>query len=281
MSEPVAATGLAVSLRQDGPIALDLSFSVGPGKLMALVGPSGSGKTTALRSVAGLYTPAFGRVTCQGRVWLDTEERLNTPTRDRRVGLVFQSYALFPHLTALENVMEALGELPRAARRLEARRLLGRMHLEGFDDRRPAQLSGGQQQRVAVARALARRPDVLLLDEPFSAVDRSARRKLRQELAELRRDLPMPTILVTHDLDDVVRLADDVCVLSGGKILQRGPVAEVMNNPSVAVAELLDLGTAEGPLTCGAIPSLTKSAGSPQGRAAGQNSARRPATSPR
>ncbi len=116
------------------------------------------------------------------------------------------------------------------------------MHLDGLEDRRPAQLSGGQQQRVAVARALARRPDVLLLDEPFSAVDRVTRRRLRRELIELRRELSMPVILVTHDLDDVVRLADRMCVLNGGKILQTGTVEEVMARPaSPLIAELLDL----------------------------------------
>jgi molybdate transport system ATP-binding protein len=209
---------------------------------MALVGPSGSGKTTTLRAIAGLYSPAKGWVVCNGSVWFDTATKINVSTRSRRIGLVFQSYALFPHLTAIENVAEALGDRPRDTRVDEARALLARMHLEGVHARRPAQLSGGQQQRVAVARALARRPDVLLLDEPFSAVDRVTRRKLRRELVELRRDLPMPTILVTHDLDDVVRLADRVCVMNGGAILQRGSVTEVMQNPAnQALVELLDL----------------------------------------
>jgi molybdate transport system ATP-binding protein len=234
--------GLVVTLRQDDPIALDLELSVGPGQLMALVGPSGSGKTTTLRAIAGLHRPAHGRIACRGLVWFDTAQRISVPARQRRVGLVFQSYALFPHLTAIENVMEALGDLPAEGRRDEARTLLARMHLQGMEDRRPGQLSGGQQQRVAVARALARRPDVLLLDEPFSAVDRVTRRRLRRELGEIRRDLPMPVILVTHDLDDVTRLADQVCVMNHGKILQRGSVTDVMRQPaSAAVAELLDI----------------------------------------
>jgi molybdate transport system ATP-binding protein len=156
--------------------------------------------------------------------------------------MMFQSYALFPHLTAIENVMEALGDLCPKERDGQARALLARMHLEGLEDRYPAFLSGGQQQRVAVARALARRPEILLLDEPFSAVDRVTRRRLRRELADLRRALPMPVILVTHDLDDVVRLADRMCVLHGGRILQTGAVEEVMACPSSeTVAELLDL----------------------------------------
>jgi molybdate transport system ATP-binding protein len=243
MREPVAGTaGLSIKLHQDAPIPLDVDFTVRSGELLALVGPSGSGKTTTLRAVAGLYRPAGGRIACNGSVWFDGAGGLFVPPRQRRVGLVFQSYALFPHLTAIENVMEALGDVPAENRRAEAHALLERMHLHEMDDRRPAQMSGGQQQRVAVARALARRPDVLLLDEPFSAVDRVTRRRLRRELAEIRRDLPMPVILVTHDLDDVARLADQVCVMDRGMILQRGTVQEVMERPANEdVAELLDL----------------------------------------
>lgn len=237
-----ARTVLSVSLHQQGPIPLDATFSVAPGEILALVGPSGSGKSTTLRSIAGLYAPAGGRIVCNGSVWLDRDAGIDVPARARRVGMVFQSFALFPHLTAAENVIEALGDLPAKARTDRARALLARVHLERLEDRRPAELSGGEQQRVAVARALARRPEVLLLDEPFSAVDRLTRRRLRNELAELRRELPMPVILVTHDLGDVKRLADRICVLSHGRILQSGPVEQVMARPaSTEIAELLDL----------------------------------------
>jgi molybdate transport system ATP-binding protein len=239
---PSPHPALAVSLRQEIPIPLDAEFSVGPGEVLALVGPSGSGKSTALRSIAGLYAPSSGRIVCNGSIWLDRKAGINVPARERRVGMVFQSYALFPHLTSIENVMEALGDLHPGARRSQARGLLARVHLEGLEDRRPAELSGGQQQRVAVARALARRPRVLLLDEPFSAVDLVTRRRLRRELVELRRELPMPVILVTHDLDDVKRLADRICVLNRGRILQTGAVEAVMAGPASAeIAELLDL----------------------------------------
>lgn len=234
--------GVSVNLRQQVPIPLDVTFSVAPREVLALVGPSGSGKSTTLRSIAGLYRPAAGRITCNGSVWLDQITGICIPARQRRVGLVFQSYALFPHLTAIENVMEALGDLPMDDRRQQAGALLGRLHLDTVIDRKPASLSGGEQQRVAVARALARRPEVLLLDEPFSAVDRVTRRRLRRELAELRDELSMPVILVTHDLDDAVRLADRLCVIDRGEIIQTGFVDEVMKRPATpAVAALLDL----------------------------------------
>ena len=245
MPDAVAARGLTVKLEQKFPIPLEVEFAVAPEEILALVGPSGSGKSTTLRAIAGLYAPAGGRIACRGSVWFDSGG-INVPARARRAGMVFQSYALFPHLTAAENVMEALGDVRPDERRGEAAALLRRMHLDGLEDRRPASLSGGQQQRVAVARALARRPDVLLLDEPFSAVDRVTRRRLRRELGELRRELSMPVILVTHDLDDVVRLADRMCVLNGGQILQTGTVEQVMAHPvSPLVAELLDLSAEE------------------------------------
>jgi molybdate transport system ATP-binding protein len=143
-------------------------------------------------------------------------------------------------LSALENVMEALQDVPRSKREPKAKDWLERLHLHGLEDRKPAQLSGGQQQRVAVARALAREPRALLLDEPFSAVDRATREKLYEELAELRRDLSMPVVLVTHDLDEALMLADRMSILSHGRTLQAGPPFEVMTRPdTVQVARLV------------------------------------------
>jgi molybdate transport system ATP-binding protein len=233
---------LHVRLRQVAPIPLDAELACGPGEVLALVGPSGSGKSTILRAIAGLSKVEEGRVSCNGEAWFDTERRLHLTPQERRVGIVFQHYALFPHLTALENVMESLGDLPRAERAHRARELLGRVHLAGLEQRLPAALSGGQQQRVAVARALARDPKVLLLDEPFSAVDRATRERLYRELAELRRDLAMPVILVTHDLAEAAMLADRLCVLSHGKTLQSGKPFDVMTRPdTVHVAQLVGL----------------------------------------
>ena len=222
---------LEVTARARAPIALDVSFRVDPGELLALVGHSGSGKSTLLRTIAGLWTPTEARVTVGGTTWLDTERGIDLPTYRRRVGIVFQSYALFPHMTAAGNVMSSLGHLPKAERRGEAYRLLELVNLSGFGDRRPAELSGGQQQRVAVARALARNPQVLLLDEPFSAVDRLTRERLHQEIRDLRGMLNMPVILVTHDMDEAQLLADRMVVIEAGHMLKSGTTGEVMFDP--------------------------------------------------
>ncbi len=234
--------GLKARLHNTAPIALDADLDCAPGELLALVGPSGSGKSTILRGIAGLFHPAKGYVRINGEVWLAPEQGIDLKTRARHVGLVFQNYALFPHLSALANVMEALSDRARAGREQRARALLARVHLAGLEDRKPAMLSGGEQQRVAVARALAREPKVLLLDEPFSAVDRYTREALYAELAELRRELDMPVVLVTHDLEEAVMLADRMTILQRGRTLQSGPPLEVISRPQNAtVARLVGL----------------------------------------
>ena len=234
--------GLEIEVRQSAPVSLDAAFACAPGELTALVGPSGSGKTTLLRVVAGLNRPREGHVRCAGATWFDAAAGVDLPPQRRRVGLVFQSYALFPHLSALANVMVSLGHLPAAERADRARQWLARMHLGGLEERRPAQLSGGQQQRVAVARALARDPTVLLLDEPFSAVDQVTRRKLQQELARLRETLRIPIVLVTHDLDEARLLADRIVIIHRGATLQSGTPEEVLMRPRNSdLARLVDL----------------------------------------
>ncbi len=150
--------------------------------------------------------------------------RVNVPTYRRRVGLVFQDYALFPHLSARGNVMAALGDRPAAERKYQADRWLSLVHLQGLESRKPAALSGGQRQRVALARALARDPHVVLLDEPFAAVDRAVRQQLHDELDELRRRVRVPVVLVTHDFHDVVRLATHLLLLDRGRVLASGPI---------------------------------------------------------
>ena len=242
MTERAAPTGgISVSLRQTRPIPLDVEFSCAAGELLALVGPSGSGKSTVLRAIAGLFKPDQGAVTCDGEPWYDSGGGVNIAPRQRRIGFVFQNFGLFPHLSAVENVMEGLLHLATPDRRRRAEELLKRVHLSGLDERKPGQLSGGQQQRVAVARALARDPKVLLLDEPFSAVDKATRQRLYKELVDLRRQLDMPVILVTHDLDEAVLLADRLCILHHGKSLQIGAPFDVMARPvSGAVARLVE-----------------------------------------
>jgi len=225
------ANELRAELRQDAPIPLAAEIACAPGEVLALVGPSGSGKSTVLRSLAGLYTPKQGRIECGGETWLDTAAGIRLPPARRRIGMVFQSYALFPHLTALENVLEGMDDPTSPRSRTRGRELLAKVHLDGLEARRPRQLSGGQQQRVALARALAREPHVLLLDEPFSAVDRATRERLYGELAELRRELSMPVVLVTHDLDEAVILADRLTLLAHGRTIQSGPPLEVMQHP--------------------------------------------------
>jgi molybdate transport system ATP-binding protein len=233
---------LRVTLHQSRPIPLAVELECGPGEVLALVGPSGSGKSTVLRCIAGLHRPAIGSVVCHGQIWLDTDHDVHLPPQARRVGMMFQSYALFPHMTAAQNVTTALGHLPVSARPARAGKLLARVHLDGLQDRYPGTLSGGQQQRVALARALARDPAALLLDEPFSAVDQVTRRKLRFELASLTRTLDIPIVLVTHDLDEARMLADRLCVIHAGRTLQTGTPDNVTKRPlNATIARLMDM----------------------------------------
>jgi molybdate transport system ATP-binding protein len=232
---------LQVALQNTTPMRLDASFDCAPGELVALVGPSGSGKTSLLRAIAGLLKTKTlrGRVNVGHEVWFDSEQSLNLPPQQRHAGFVFQHYALFPHLSALENVVLAAGPAPQ---RDQFGALFERLGLAGLERRRPAQLSGGQQQRVALARALARQPKVLLLDEPFSAVDAPARQALYRELAALRQTLSTPMVLVTHDLGEARRLADRVVILDGGRSLQTGTPAHVFASPRNArVAQLVGI----------------------------------------
>jgi molybdate transport system ATP-binding protein len=237
-----SADDLTVELGQQRPIPLAVTFGSARGEVLALVGPSGSGKSTVLRTIAGIYTPARGRVAVGGETWLDSARGVRRPARERSVGFVFQNYALFPHLTALDNVMQAMGHVPAPERRRRARGLLERTNLLGLESRRPAQLSGGQQQRVAVARALARDPKVLLLDEPFSAVDQVTREKLYEELAALRVGLNIPVILVTHALSEASMLADRMSILHHGTTLQTDATQAVLTRPaSPLVARLVGI----------------------------------------
>jgi molybdate transport system ATP-binding protein len=194
------------------------------GETLALVGPSGAGKTTVLRAVAGLHKPGAGRIALGDDVWFDAGRRIDRPPDRRSVGLVFQEYALFPHLSVRANV--GFGGRGRVDDLLER---LGIAHLAG---ERPGGLSGGERQRVAVARALARDPAVLLLDEPLSALDAHTRTEVREQLAGLLDDLAIPALLVTHDFTDAAALAQRVGVMVAGRLRQLGTPQELLARPA-------------------------------------------------
>ena len=208
----------------------DVSFEASEGKIIALLGPSGSGKSTVLRMIAGLETPT------SGRIWMEEEEHTHSAVQDRRVGFVFQHYALFRHMTVAQNVGFGLSvrKVPRDDVQSRVDELLDLVHLKPFRGRYPDQLSGGQRQRVALARALAPRPKVLLLDEPFGALDARVRQDLRRWLDELHRELGVTSLLVTHDQDEALELAHEVVVMHEGKIEQVGSPTEIYNEPKTA-----------------------------------------------
>jgi molybdate transport system ATP-binding protein len=231
---------LNVQLNQQSPIKLNVEFECNAGELVALVGPSGSGKTTILRAIAGLTEPGKhedfeSTIACNNETWLNTKQRIFRKPQQRKIGFVFQDYALFPHLTALENIA-IVSTHAAATQQLE------RIDMLAFSNRLPAQLSGGQKQRIALARALVGNPQVLLLDEPFSAVDQVSRQALYYELAALRKRLNIPVVLVTHDLFEARRLADRLIILEQGQTLQQGTPANIMARPRNAkVASLVGI----------------------------------------
>ncbi len=228
--------------RQLPSFTLDLRLEVGR-EVMVLFGPSGAGKSMTLESVAGLVTPDRGEIVLDGRVLFrrgGDGSHANLPVRRRGVGYVFQSYALFPHLTVLGNVRYPLGRDSAAQQR--AQTLIKQMGLDELGDRYPHQLSGGQQQRVAIARAMARDPDVLLLDEPFSALDPGLRERLRTDLRALQVERQLIVICVTHSVEDAFALGDRLAVLRDGALEQVGTVGEVFRRPSsMSAAEVLGI----------------------------------------
>ena len=206
-------------------------------EMVVVYGRSGSGKTMTLRAIAGLLRPSPGRIEIGGRTVFDSEAGVDLPPQQRRVGYVIQESTLFPHMNVLKNVL--IGVEDDAAARDRYRALRQMLSIEELDDRRPHELSGGQQQRVALARALVRPTDVLLLDEPFSALDEALREELRAELLRLRSDYGLPIVFVTHDLREAHLLADRVAVIDDGAVLQFAGRDEVFRRPlSRRVAEL-------------------------------------------
>jgi molybdate transport system ATP-binding protein len=218
---------------RDGPtIACELQLSPEDGQVTVLFGSSGAGKSTILRCFAGLERPTRGSIRFGHEIWFDAELGLDTPPQARRVGLMSQEAALFPHLSVGGNVGYGIRGLPRRERDERVLELLRFVRMEGLSERRPAELSGGERQRVALARALAPKPRLLLLDEPLSSLDAPTREELRVELRLMLAALRLPTLFVTHDRIEALSLADRMAVLSEGRIRQLGPVAEVFSRPA-------------------------------------------------
>lgn len=237
---------LVVALRKHFPngltVTADFQIPLSPPSVLVLFGPSGSGKTTLLRCVAGLECPDAGKIFYGDEAWFDAERRLWVPAQKRRIGYLFQEYALFPHLTVEENIAYGLGHLSAQERRARIAEMLELLQIEGLRQQRPGRLSGGERQRVALARALALRPRLLLLDEPLSALDAPTRERLRGTLRHLLKRLSIPTIVVTHDRTEALALGDHMAALIAGQMRQVGPVAEIFSRPrDSAVAQAVGM----------------------------------------
>jgi sulfate transport system ATP-binding protein len=229
MTQPIAVEGLTKRFGSFVAVS-DVTFTAPEGSITALLGPSGSGKSTVLRMIAGLEAPT------EGHVWMGDEELTSKSVQEREVGFVFQHYALFRHMTVADNVAFGLAvrKESKAVQRARVEELLELVQLAPFKSRYPDQLSGGQRQRVALARALAPRPQVLLLDEPFGALDARVRQDLRRWLDDLHRELGVTSLLVTHDQEEALELANQVVVMHEGRVEQVGTPAEIYDDPATA-----------------------------------------------
>ena len=208
-----------------GKMQLDVEFAIQEGELVTLYGPSGAGKTTVLRMLCGLSTPDEGRISVRGQPWLDSAKKINLKPQHRDIGIVFQDYALFPNLTVKENLRYALKkDQPDAI----VNELLEMMELTNLHDKKPELLSGGQRQRVALARAIVRKPQILLLDEPMSALDTALRVKIQDYILRVHEQFKLTTILVSHDIMEVIRLSNRVFLMDHGKIISQGGPGDVL-----------------------------------------------------
>ena len=222
-----------------GDFEIRFDWDVEPGHILVLFGASGSGKTTALRGIAGLLRPVAGRVEIGSELLYDSESRVWVPTHRRRVGYLTQQYHLFPHLNLARNIAYGLETGQGKDSRLQTEELLSAFQLQGLEERYPWELSGGQRQRAALARAIAAGPRLLLLDEPFSALDAGLRRVLRRELRATLHRNPVPVILVTHDREEALSLGDEVQVIENGRAIARGVPVEVLGQPGQATVARL------------------------------------------
>ena len=223
-----------------GSFSLDVSFAIElPDEIMALLGPSGCGKSMTLKCIAGIERPDSGRIVLGGRTLFDSGAHVDLPPQQRRVGYLFQSYALFPTMTVEQNVRAGAAGATREERSARAAREIAAMRLEGLEHRKPAQLSGGQQQRCAMARILASDPELILLDEPFSALDGYLRWQLELELTDALRGFPGGAVYVSHNRDEVYRMCDTVCVLDRGRSDAKVGVRELFASPATLAAALI------------------------------------------
>jgi molybdate transport system ATP-binding protein len=238
MINPLLSVDIEIQFRE---ITLCPAFEAGP-ELIVIFGPSGAGKSVTLRALAGLVTPIKGQIRLGDREVFDAGKGINLPPQKRNVGYVPQNYALFPHRTIADNIGFGLHDLPMKERDTRVQEFLGTMDLQKEQDRKPGEVSGGQQQRVALARALAPRPALLLLDEPFGALDEPIREHLRHEIRRLQRRYEIPIILVTHNLEEAYTLADQLVVIESGKVAQAGPRDSVFRRPATAsVAKMMGM----------------------------------------
>jgi molybdate transport system ATP-binding protein len=229
--------GLFVEIKRVlGPFTLDVAWETGD-ELAVLFGYSGSGKSLTMRAIAGLLTPDAGNITLRGTT-LYSRDR-NLPPQRRSVGFVFQDLALFPHMTVEENILYGGHGVEASERHERCKHLVSRFRLSGLEGRRPGDISGGQRQRVAFARALIRRPEALLLDEPFSALDAPLRAEMRELLRDVQRELMIPVVLVTHDREEALGLADRLIIYAGGRVEQTGTPREVLAMPKTELVEQL------------------------------------------
>ena len=222
-----------------GSFTLDVRFTAGNG-ITSLLGASGCGKSMTLKCIAGIEKPDEGRIELDGRVLFDSEAHINLPPQARRVGYLFQNYALFPNMTVRQNILCGLNrEKDRVVREERLRDMLRMMQLEGMEERKPAQLSGGQQQRVALARILVNDPQILLLDEPFSALDSNLRDSLKVELRDLLKRFGREVLMVTHDRNEAYNMSREIAVMDGGRLLTVKPTKALFADPGSVQAAVL------------------------------------------
>lgn len=226
--------GLYVRLKKKvNGFRLNLEWKIG-NELVVLFGYSGAGKSMTLQMIAGIMKPDEGLVASGGKVYFDSTMNINLPPQKRPFGYVFQDLALFPHMTVEENIHYGANDIPKPDRKKKVREMIKVFRLNGLEDRFPSEISGGQKQRVAIARALIRKPDALLLDEPFSALDNPLRLEMRGLLKDVRSEFNIPVVLVTHDITEALTMADRLILYSDGKVVQTGTPEEIYLNPATS-----------------------------------------------